>query len=160
MQTAQVYQFDAFSEQEVRVPLRVAHGSEKRRRRMMSRKSKQVIKIVCLSILFVSLVCSVLYAQSTVTVLNAQILEQQEEMTQAKSEYAYLTNELEMKTNLKTVEEEATARLGLVKLEPSQIVYVDREKQSTIVYRENWLAQMLHSAGQSSMSFFKEYRRD
>ena len=73
------------------------------------------------------LICSVLVAQSTLTELGGQIGDMQSELTELRSEYDYLNNQLEMQTNLTEVENYARTELGLVKMDKSQITYVAGE---------------------------------
>ncbi|MEG2653667.1 MAG: hypothetical protein RSA17_08810 [Ruthenibacterium sp.] len=106
--------------------------------------------MILLSTLFLTLVCGVLYLQTNVTELSAKVESQQAELVNLQSEYTYLSNELEMKTSLKNVEEYATTRLGLVKLDQSQVVYVQRNPGSTITRKEGMLERMLGFASKST----------
>lgn len=164
MQTGAAYDFETFTpHQPIQAQhLRVVKARKPvpKKRRGLSRTGKRNLKIISLSVLFFALICTVLYSQAMVTELSAEIRSQQEFMKMAQSENAYLTTTMEMKTNLKSVEATATAKLGLVKMDPSQIVYVDREADSMIVCEESWWRKLIESAQNGGLSFFKEYRRE
>ena len=156
MQENPAYNLDAFAARAPKERLRVAPVQKKKRG--LSRYNKQAIKIVAVTTLFLALVCSVLYSQTMLTELGAQMVAQEKEMVQLQSEYTYLSTEMEMKTSLKNVEQYASAQLGLVKLDKSQIVYVNRERSSDIVCAQSWLSKLTGSAALGSMNFLMEYQ--
>lgn len=112
-----------------RQPLRVVKN--KKRRRVLG-IDLRVVKIVALTSVFLALVASVLYSHTTATELAGQVKVQQDALVELESEYAYLNNELDMKSNISTVEEYATSQLGLVKMDRSQVTYVYGGEENTI----------------------------
>ena len=104
------------------------------------------------AVIFVSLVCSVLYSQATVTELTNKIDNSEIELSELKSEYDYLNGQVEMKTALSSVEEKATA-LGLVKLDNSQITYVYRGNTDEIVRPDTTLDSIRNNIFGGLMSF-------
>ncbi len=124
----------AATEKETRPKLYVATTT--RRQKQIGAQSKRIFKIIMLSTLFLTLVASVLYMQSVSTMLNGEIAKQEEILLELQSEYGYLNNEIEMKTNLNSVEEYALTQLGLVKRNSSQTVYIYRDGKSEITYTQ------------------------
>lgn len=133
-----------------RPPLYVAPTVK--RRRGISRYSMKAIQVIVFTTLFLTLVCGLLYLQMTVTELSAQIEGQQEELVNLNSEYTYLSSQLEMKTSLKNVQEYASTRLGLVKMDPSQVVYVQRDTGSIIERKQGMFERLFGAASRSTMS--------
>lgn len=130
-----------------------------RQRLKVAEKTKKSLKIngrivaaIMFVVIFVSLVCSVLYSQATVTELTNQIESSKTELSELKSEYDYLSGQLEMKTALSSVEERATA-LGLVKLDNSQITYVYRGNTDEIIRPDTTLDSIRNNIFSGLMSF-------
>ena len=87
----------------------------------LARYNLKWIKAVAFASVFLALVCSVLYPQVQSTELSAQIRTQEDTLADLQSEYTYLSNEMEMKTNLSAVQEYATNTLKMVKMDRSQV---------------------------------------
>ncbi|MEG1407167.1 MAG: cell division protein FtsL, partial [Ruthenibacterium sp.] len=96
-----------------------------------------------------------LYSQTKATEMSGQIAMQQQELVDLQSEYTYLSNEVEMKTNLTSVEEYARTKLGLVKIDKSQITYVERKNDEVIVRPKNELQKIFGSVSTQAMSFME-----
>lgn len=153
MQQNAAYDLDTFAAREPRERLRVAPVVKKRRR--LSFLTLRNIKIIAVAVIFVTLVCSVLYSQTTATEMAGQIAMQQKVLVGLQSEYTYLSNEVEMKTNLANVEEYARTKLGLVKIDKSQVTYVERKSEDVIVRPQNDLQKMFGSVSTQAMSFME-----
>lgn len=125
------YDLDTFAprRQRQRQPLKVVKN--KKRRKLLG-IDLRVVKIVALASIFLALVASVLYSHTTATELAGRIKTEQDALVELESEYAYLNNELDMKSNIATVEEYATGQLGLVKMDRSQVTYVYGGDENTI----------------------------
>lgn len=98
-------------------------------------KAKQLagnVAKVLAAALLLGLIVSVVYSQAKLTELNGQINTTRTELTAAQSEYDYLSTKMSEITSRSSLQEVAEGRLGLVKLDPSQITYVQLEEQSVI----------------------------
>lgn len=84
----------------------------------------------------VVLVCGVLYTQTTVTELQSQISDKNQELVEEEALYAYLSFELESMTTQRNIEQRAE-ELGLVPINSNQITYVQVEDGEQIEVRDN-----------------------
>lgn len=146
------YNLEDFAAREPRERLRVA---EKTKKRGLARINLKIVKIVAFASIFVALVCSVLDSQRTVTELTAKIAKGESALFDLQSEYAYLNNEMEMRTSLKNVEQYAQSQLGLVKLDQSQITYVERKNDEVIVLPETNLQKLMTTVTTEALSFME-----
>ena len=151
-QEVAAYNLEDFAAREPRERLRVA---EKTKKRGFARINLNTVKIVAFASIFVALVCSVLDSQRTVTELTAKIAQGENALFDLQSEYAYLNNEMEMRTSLKNVEQYAQAQLGLVKLDKSQITYVERKNDEVIVRPETNLQKLMTTVTTEALSFME-----
>lgn len=126
---------------------------EKTEKRVVLRRLWQRAQFVVLCAVALGLICSVLVAQSTLTELGGQIGDMQSELTELRSEYDYLNNQLEMQTNLTEVENYARTELGLVKMDKSQITYVAGKEEARVVRQESGFQQFLQHITGGFLSF-------
>ena len=85
--------------------------------------------------------------------LGGQIGDMQSELTELRSEYDYLNNQLEMQTNLTEVENYARTELGLVKMDKSQITYVAGNEEARVVRQASGFQQFLQHITGGFLSF-------
>ena len=78
-----------------------------------------------------------LYSRAQLTELTTQVSAVESDLSDAKSEYDYLNLQLESKTDLDTVENYALTKLGLVKMDPSQVTYLTLENEDKVVKPES-----------------------
>ncbi len=83
------------------------------------------------AVLFLGLAICLLRSKATITELTTQIQREQTQLVAEQSTYNYLNSELNSRTSMANVEEVAN-RLGLMKLDDSQITYVRLEESSTL----------------------------
>lgn len=95
------------------------------------RFAQATLRILTTAILL-GLVVSVLYSHAKLTELSGEINAVNTELTAAQSEYDYLSTKMSDITSRASLQEVAEGQLGLVKLDPSQITYVQLEDQSVI----------------------------
>lgn len=95
------------------------------------RFAQATLRILAAAILL-GLVVSVLYSHAKLTELSGEINAVNTELTAAQSEYDYLSTKMSDITSRASLQEVAEGQLGLVKLDPSQITYVQLEDQSVI----------------------------
>lgn len=82
--------------------------------------------------LLLGLIVSVVYSQAKITELNGEINEARTNLTAAQSEYDYLSAQMSEITSRASLQQVAEGELGLVKLDPSQITYVQLEDENVI----------------------------
>ena len=95
------------------------------------RFARMVARVLALAIVL-GLVISVLYSHAKLTELSGEINEVNTQLAAAQSEYDYLSTKMSDITSRASLQEVAEGQLGLVKLDPSQITYVQLEDQSII----------------------------
>ena len=95
------------------------------------RCAQATLRTLALAIVL-GLVVSVLYSHAKLTELSGQINEVNTQLAAAQSEYDYLSTKMSDITSRASLQEVAEGQLGLVKLDPSQITYVQLEDQSII----------------------------
>ena len=72
--------------------------------------------------------------------LNDQIQATKAQLVSEQSQYTYYNSTLNSKTNIASVEETA-GRLGLMKVDPSQITYIRLGESGELVRRESTVRQ-------------------
>ncbi len=86
--------------------------------------------------LFLGLAVGLLQSKVTITELTTEIQRTQSQLTTAQSTYNYLNSELNSRTSMANVEEVAN-RLGLMKLDDSQITYIRLDDSSVLTRKES-----------------------
>lgn len=157
MQQNAAYNLSTFAPHPVRErqELRVAKP-ETEKKNILKRIGYARLKTIALISVLVTLATGVLLSQTQVTELSGAIATGQSDLADLQSEYTYLVNEIEMKTNMKLVETYATSQLGLVKLDKSQIVYVSTQTENRVERTAGAGEQILNSIEQGVTSF-QEY---
>ena len=115
-------------------------------RRAAARRQNMARGLLALTML------AVIYSHVQLTELTGEIQDARAELTAANSWNSYWSNTLDSKTNLRTVEEAATTRLGMIKADPSQITYIKLDETSTVDRPASGLqklAGMLHAGALS-----------
>lgn len=153
MQTNVAYDLEQFAPRKQKTRLRVAQ--KPKQKRVLARLNFKWIKAVAFTAVFLALVCSVLYSQVQSTELSAQIRTQQDALTDLESEYTYLSNEMEMKTNLAAVQEYATSVLKMVKMDRSQVTYVTSGQENKVERSDTGLARLAEEVSQTVASFME-----
>ena len=82
--------------------------------------------------IFFGLFASIVASQARITQLSGEIDAAKSELTNAQSYNDYLSTTMDQITNSTSVQQEAEDRLGLVKMDPSQVTYVRLEDESVI----------------------------
>lgn len=97
-----------------------------------ARQFARTVGIVLVIALFAGLVLSIVASQARITQLSGEIDATKSELTSAQSYNDYLNSAMDQITNSTSVQQEAEDRLGLVKMDPSQVTYVRLEDESVI----------------------------
>ena len=116
------------------------------------------MKLVILCTLVCTLLCVMIYEKVQISGLCAEQTELQTELTELQDGNTSLESELAQKTSMTKVEEYARNELGLIKLEKSQIEYVEvdndavanvieQKDRSVFVRIKNWFVSMLEYIG-------------
>lgn len=160
MQYNNAYDFSLFEKhgerlenREERPQLRVVEG---RTRRQKIAAGIGWAKVVAGAAIFLALVVSLLFLQLQSTELSAQLRDEQNHLEDLQSEYTYLTNEMEMRTNLSAVQDYAANVLKMIKMDRSQITYVTCEQENS-VERSGGGLQRLSDNLSNTMASFVEY---
>ena len=104
-----------------KVPLRVEKGGKKRLNPVRS-AMQHALQLVGAALL-VGFAVSLLWSEAQLVELNSQIQSAKAELVSEQSQYTYYNSALNSRTNITSVEETAT-RLGLMKIDQSQITYI------------------------------------
>ena len=109
------------------------------------------LKFVILCTLVCALLCVMIYGKVQISGLCAEQTQLESELTELHNGNTSLESELAQKTSMTKVEEYAEKELGLVKLDKSQIEYVEvdieTKDRSIFVKIKNWFASVLEYIG-------------
>ena len=118
--------------------LRVAKGG-KRRLNPLQAAVHNAMNLVAAALL-VGFAISLLWSEAQLVELNSQIQSAKAELVSEQSQYTYYNSALNSRTNITSVEETAT-RLGLMKIDQSQITYIRLDAGSVLVRKESAVHQ-------------------
>lgn len=115
-------------------PLRVEKGG-KRRLSPLQAAMRHAVQLVGLA-LMAGFAVSLLWSEAQLVELNDQIQDAKAMLVSEQSQYTYYTSTLNSQTSITSIEE-AASRLGLMKIDPSQITYVRLNDASVLLRRES-----------------------
>ncbi len=121
-----------------KVPLRVEKGGKKRLNPVRA-AMQHALQLVGAALL-VGFAVSLLWSEAQLVELNDQIQDAKAQLVSEQSQYTYYNSTLNSKTNIASVEETA-GRLGLMKVDPSQITYIRLGESGALVRRESTVRQ-------------------
>ena len=147
------YNYEAFEEDEAVVGREIEH-----KKNTASAKKFFSLKFLIPCSLVCALLCVMIYEKVQISGLCAEQTELQTELTELQDGNTSLESELAQKTSMTKVEEYARNELGLIKLEKSQIEYVEvdndavanvieQKDRSVFVRIKNWFVSMLEYIG-------------
>lgn len=134
-----------------KVPLRVEKGGKPRLNPV--RAAMQHALRLLSAALLVGFAVSLLWSESQLVELNSQIQNAKADLVSTQSQYTYYNSALNNRTNITSVEETAT-RLGLMKIDQSQITYIRLDGGSVLVRKESAVRQwtdLLHDGAMMIM---------
>ena len=113
------------------------------------RKAKVVapVKIILASVMALVISVIMIYSQVVLTELTSEVSFYENQIVELDTEYVRLQGELEAITSIKTLEEAAETKLGLAKIDSSQVEYVSLTGTDEIsvahtggkyLIKENW----------------------
>ena len=112
-----------------KVPLRVEKGGKKRLNPVRA-AMQHALQLVGAALL-VGFAVSLLRSEAQLVELNSQIQSAKAALVSEQSQYTYYNSALNSRTNITSVEETAT-RLGLMKIDQSQITYIRLGESDTL----------------------------
>ena len=120
--------------------LRVAKGGKLRVMLTPPRPAVHNAMNLVAAALLVGFAISLLWSEAQLVELNDQIQATKAQLVSEQSQYTYYNSTLNSKTNIASVEETA-GRLGLMKVDPSQITYIRLGESGALVRRESTVRQ-------------------
>lgn len=147
------YDYNSLEDEEVVVGRDIQHQQN-----TAAAKKFFSIKFVVLCTLVCTLLCVMIYEKVQISGLCAEQTQLQSELTELQEGNTSLESELAQKTSMTKVEEYARNELGLIKLEKSQIEYVEvnneavanvieQKDRSVFVRIKNWFVSVLEYIG-------------
>ena len=104
--------------------------------------------------MLVGFAVSLLWSEAQLVELNSQIQSAKAELVSEQSQYTYYNSALNSKTNITSVEE-AASRLGLMKIDQSQITYIRLDEGSVLVRKASAVRQwsdLLHDGAMTILA--------
>ena len=135
--------------------LRVAKGG-KRRLSPLQAAVHNAMHLVAAALL-VGFAISLLWSESKLVELNDQIQDVKAQLVSEQSQYTYYNSTLNSKTNITSVEEVA-GRLGLMKMDQSQLTYIRLDSDSVLVRRESAVHQWTDFLHDGAMTILASVR--
>ena len=131
--------------------LRVAKGG-KRRLNPLQAAVHNAMNLVAAALL-VGFAISLLWSEAQLVELNDQIQATKAQLVSEQSQYTYYNSALNSKTNITSVEE-AASRLGLMKIDQSQITYIRLDQGSVLMRKESAVHQWTDFLHDGAMTVF------
>ena len=135
-----------------KVPLRVEKGGKKRLNPVRA-AMQHALQLISAALL-VGFAVSLLWSEAQLVELNSQIQNAKADLVSAQSQYTYYNSALNSRTNITSVEETAS-RLGLMKIDQSQITYIRLDEGSVLVRKESAVRQwsdLLHDGAMTILA--------
>lgn len=135
--------------------LRVEKGG-KRRLSPLQAALRNAMHLVAAALL-TGFAISLLMSEAQLVELNNQIQDAKAQLVSAQSQYTYYNSTLNSKTNITSVEEVA-GRLGLMKMDQSQLTYIRLDSDSVLVRRESAVHQWTDFLHDGAMTILASVR--
>ena len=123
------------------------------------RKAKVIapIKVILASALAIAVSVIMIYSQVVLTELTSEVSFYENQLTELNTEYVRLQGELEATTSIKTLEEAAETKLGLAKIDSSQVEYVNLTGADEISVARTGGKYLIKEYWDNFMDFLAEY---
>ena len=138
-----------------KVALRVEKGG-KRRLSPLQAALRNAMHLVAAALL-TGFAISLLMSEAQLVEVNDQIQKAKAELVSEQSQYTYYNSVLNSKTNITSVEEVA-GRLGLMKMDQSQLTYIRLDSDSVLVRRESAVHQWTDFLHDGAMTILASVR--
>ncbi|MBP0969737.1 MAG: hypothetical protein J5744_06270 [Oscillospiraceae bacterium] len=153
MATNTAYDIDRFESAPRRERIRVIRTGDELR---AAADRKFVKQLVALTVVVVVLAVYTVYSNMLLTKTKSMIEKKNSELVEIQSENVFLDYQIESMVSLKRAEEYAENELGLIKLSPAQIEYVNLENSNKIVAEDTESPQLNVSSFLSTVIQFFE----
>lgn len=123
------------------------------------RKAKVIapIKIILAAAVAIVVCITMIYSQVVLTELTSEVSFYENQLTELDTEYVRLQGELEATTSIKTLEEAAETKLGLAKIDSSQVEYVSLTGTDEISVAHTGGKYLIKQYWESFVEFIAEY---
>ncbi|MBQ7873833.1 MAG: cell division protein FtsL [Oscillospiraceae bacterium] len=123
------------------------------------RKAKTVapFKIILTAAIVIAVSVVMIYSQVVLTELTSEVSYYENKITELDTEYVRLQGELEASTSIKTLEEAAETKLGLSKIDSSQVEYVNLTGEDEITVAHTGGKYLVEQYWNSFVDFIAEY---
>ena len=123
------------------------------------RKAKVIapIKVILASALAIAVSVIMIYSQVVLTELTSEVSFYENQLTELNTEYVRLQGELEATTSINTLEEAAETKLGLAKIDSSQVEYVSLTGTDEISVARTGGKYLIKEYWDNFVNFLAEY---
>ncbi|MBQ7123512.1 MAG: cell division protein FtsL [Oscillospiraceae bacterium] len=123
------------------------------------RKEKGIApaKIILGAIMTIVICVVMIYSQVVLTELTSEVGFYENQITDLNTEYVRLQSELEASTSIKTLEEAAENKLGLAKIDSSQVEYVSLTGTDDITVAQTGGIYLAEQYWNNFVAFIAEY---
>ena len=123
------------------------------------RKAKVIapIKVILASAIAIAVSVIMIYSQVVLTELTSEVSFYENQLTELNTEYVRLQGELEATTSIKTLEEAAETKLGLAKIDSSQVEYVSLTGTDEISVARTGGKYLIKEYWDNFVNFLAEY---
>ena len=123
------------------------------------RKAKVIapVKVIFASAMAIVISVVMIYSQVILTELTSEVSFYENQLTELDTEYVRLQSELEATTSIKTLEEAAETKLGLTKIDSSQVEYVSLTGSDEISVAHTGGKYLIKEYWDNFIGFISEY---
>ena len=123
------------------------------------RKTKVIapVKVILASAMAIVISIVMIYSQVVLTELTSEVSFYENRLTELNTEYVRLQGELEATTSIKTLEEAAETKLGLAKIDSSQVEYVNLTGDDAISVARTGGKYLIKQYWDNFVEFIAEY---
>ncbi|MBQ5328785.1 MAG: cell division protein FtsL [Oscillospiraceae bacterium] len=123
------------------------------------RKTKVIapVKVILASAMAIVISIVMIYSQVVLTELTSEVSFYENQLTELNTEYVRLQGELEATTSIKTLEEAAETKLGLAKIDSSQVEYVNLTGDDAISVARTGGKYLVKQYWDNFVEFIAEY---
>ena len=116
---------------------------------------KTALNVLSIAVI-VSMVIGIIYTNSQITEITTNISQVQKEITELESEKTYLDFTLESRMSLNKIEDYAVNVLGMVKMDSTQVEYIEIESENKVEFSGENLGDKIEEAVQPVLSYFAQ----
>lgn len=114
-------------------------------------------KIILAAVMVITVCVVMIYSQVVLTELTSEVGFYEKQITNLNTEYVRLQGELEATTSIKTLEEAAESKLGLSKIDSSQVEYVSLTGTDEITVSQTGGKYLIQQYWNNFVEFIGEY---